>query len=461
VVHYLKTHKKMREDLRWGHQDYFSKYLVARCWPKMYQRINSWSSRGYIFVLGRISRNDLEDQVSARFDEISAAFADRNNRELAMTVAGMVRDGEMESVIMRLSGRSEWDLTPLITSLGGLKQDAPQHKDSGTYDVTTCFDFHQLLIATLLAYGTALRTISTHKGKGTKGLVEKCRDARVCGNLLSKIASSRMLRQHLTGCLKFLYVPTYDQRLAYNDYMKSPMEDSDSSANPENLGSAVEDIDLKGSETLDEVFLKWVRLQASYWLDLSLLSRTFGSSNPAYPVPEVALVAVKHPIHNIDPCSVEPLETTLKDLIGSDPDHPININEVLAVIKEKGGKEHVYLGSIHCEVALAVLILLARNSSTAVIKKLGVITGVLQVLFTRIIIMLINLTSCAERERRHYYGVKAMLPSLLGDHGHLQRRDQAIQHPWPPSYPFPDRVPRISVSAGIVRNDHSLQRILI
>jgi hypothetical protein len=185
VVHYLKTHKSFRDELRLPHQIYFSIYLVARCWPKMRKRINSWSSRGYIFALSAIGREDLEEEVSANFEKISAASADRHNRELAKTVAQMVRNGEMENVIMRPPGRPEWDLT-LITSLGGIKQDAPQHKDNGTYDVTTCFDFHQLLIATLLAYGSASKNVNAHKGKGTTGLVEQCRRVWVCGNLLGR-----------------------------------------------------------------------------------------------------------------------------------------------------------------------------------------------------------------------------------------------------------------------------------
>jgi hypothetical protein len=219
----------------------------------MYQRINSWSSRGFIFVLGRIAREDLKEQVSANFDAISAVSPDRSNRELAETVAEMVRDGEMERVIRGLSGRSEWDLTSLTTLFSRLEQDAPQHEDNGTYDVTTCFDFHQLLIATLLAYGSALKDVYARKGKGT---VEECRRVSVCGNLLWKIASSRMLRQHVRGCLSFLYVPTYDGCLTYDNYINFPVEDSDSSANVDDPGSAVEDINLQGDETLDEVFLK-------------------------------------------------------------------------------------------------------------------------------------------------------------------------------------------------------------
>jgi hypothetical protein len=135
----------------------------------------------------------------------------------------------------------------------------------------------------------------------------------------------------------------------YDDYMRSPMEDSDSGANADNRDSVIDDVGLEGGQTLGEVFLKLVRFQASYWLDLSLLSRTFGSSDPAYPVPEVFLVAVKHPMHDINLSdSVERLETTLEDLVGFNPDHPINIEEVLAMIEEKGRRMYIqapYIGN--------------------------------------------------------------------------------------------------------------------
>jgi hypothetical protein len=132
-------------------------------------------------------------------------------------------------------------------------------------------------------------------------------------------------------------------------------------------------------------------------------------------------------MHDINPSnSMEPLKTTLEDLIAFNPDHPINIEEVLAVIKKKRGKVHAYPGTIHCEISLVVLILLARNSSAAGIKKLGVVAEPLHVMFTCIIIILINLTWCAECEGRLHYSVKAMLRSLLGGHRHPQRRDQAI-----------------------------------
>jgi len=384
VIHYLKKHKKVREDLRWGHQDYFSKYLVARCWPKMRQRIHNWSSKGYIYVLSRILETELRSKVSARADEISAESAHRDNRALAATVTEMVQNGEMESNVMQPSGYSEWNLTHLVSSFSTIG------RGHDAYDVTTCFEFHQLLIATLHAYGIALDALKTadkNAAKGMKNLVQKCKLVWVCGNLLSKIASSRMLSQHLAACQSFLYIPIYNQHPTNTN---SPQGDSDSGADAGDSDSEADDIDVKGDETTDKVFLKWVRLQASYWLDLALLSRTFGSPDPARPVPEVFLVAMKHPMHNTNPFSEDPLKITLEDVIGDN--HQIDFDEVLAVIEEKRGQEHVYKGTIHCEIALAMLILLAQSLSAEDIRTFGFLAQLLQVMFTCTIVVLINLT---------------------------------------------------------------------
>ena len=371
----------MQEAARLAHEEYFSKYLVARCWPKMKRRIDSWSSRGYIYELSKIPETGLKGRVSISAGKISTSFTDRHNDDLVELVDEMVQDGEMERVIMRPSGHSEWDFT-LITSSG-----------SCTYDVTTCFIFHQLLISTLRAYGIALRALAKaqrtaeaknvvgEKVKRMKHLVEKSNNVWICGILLSKIASSRMLRQHLMACRGFLHIPTYGFRDDYKTF--STQEDGDGS-NWNNVNdldeSAVEDLDLRGDEELDEVFLNWVRLQASYWLNLSTLSRRFGSSNPTYPVPEIFLLAMKHPMDLFGPFIVEEQKDTLKTIIGSDPSHPIDIEEVLAKVKNGGG-ENLYPPNIHCEAALAVLILLAHHLSAAEAMELGPVIELLQVMF--------------------------------------------------------------------------------
>ena len=371
--------------------------------------MDSWSSKGYFYVLSIIPEKELKDEVSGRASKISTLFVDRHNAGLVVMVAAMLRNGQMERVVMQPSGHSQWDFTPLITSSGRTKQDAPQDKDSGTYNVTTCFIFHQLLIATLRAYGIALcelkkanhalveaKKVVKKKRKKVKELmevlVEKSNRVWICGNLLSQIASSRMLRQHLRACSPFLTIPTYDLRKRYRKFANFTVGDGGWSA-PANADdpndSAVDDIDLEGNEKNDEVFLKWVRLQASYWLDLSTLSRTFGSSNPAYLVPEIVLVAMKHPKDNIGGFPVENVKDTLKALISSG--YPINVEAALTMILANGGGENVYDGTIHCEAALVVLIFLAHHPSAAEAMGLGPVNELLKVIYC-VVIMLINLT---------------------------------------------------------------------
>ena len=179
-----------------------------------------------------------------------------------------------------------------------------------------------------------------------KHLVEKSNNVWVCSILLSRIVSSRMLHQHLMACRGFLHIPTYGFRNNYKTFSTQENGDRSNWNNVNDLDeSAVEDLDLKGDEVLDEVFLNWVHLQVGYWLNLSTLSRIFGSSNPTYLVLDIFLVAMKHPMDLFGLFIVEEQKETLKTIIGSDPRHPIDIEEVLA--KVKNGMEGGFISPQH------------------------------------------------------------------------------------------------------------------
>ena len=163
----------------------------------MHAQINCWSSQGYIYMLGHIQNEELRNQVSAKSHKISAVFTDRHNRELAVTVTGMVKDGSMKSLLELSQCSNRWDFTPLLTSFNRIMNDQP-HEDDGVYDQTTCFAFHQPLIATLLAYGKALGALSKayeRTQRNMEELVTKCSSVQLCGKLLSKIASTEMHSQ--------------------------------------------------------------------------------------------------------------------------------------------------------------------------------------------------------------------------------------------------------------------------
>jgi len=344
-------------------------------------------------MLGRIGNEELRNEVSTNSHQISAESIDRNDPKLAMTVTEMVENGQMKSLLELSRCLNRWDFTPLVTSFNRMKNVQPR-EDDGMYDVTTCFAFHQLLIATLLAYGKALGALqkAAEKRKNMGDLVTKCSPVWLCGSLLSKIASLRMLRQHLIACKPFLHIPTFDGSHAYQCYTQFPMVD-DSSSLVGVPNSAVEDIDVEGDESLNKVFLQWVHLQASYWLDLAALSRTFSSPDPAQQVPEIFLLAVKHPESGINPLLVESLETTLNDIVGHNSHHSFNINKARAIIQEKGGTVDLqkYIGSIHCEIIMAALVILADDLPAADSIKYAILSKLMQVMFTCIMMMLIDL----------------------------------------------------------------------
>ena len=371
-------------------------------------------------MLGRIGNEELRNAVSTNSPMISAESIKRNDHELAVTVTEMVENGSMKS-LLELSGcLNGWDFTPLVISFDRMKNVQP-HEDDGVYDVTTCFAFHQLLIATLLAYGKALGALhkaAEKKRRNMGDLVTKCQSVWLCGSLLSKIASSRMLRQHLIACKLFLHIPTFHGHDAYRRYTQFPVVD-DSSSLVGDPNSAVEDIDVEGDESLNTVFLQWVRLQVSYWLDLAALSRTFGSPDPSQQVPEIFLLAVNHPEAGIDPLLLD-VETILNDLVGHNPNHSFDIKKVLNIIREKGGTVGLkkYIGSIHCEIIMAALVILADDLPAADSIKYAVLTKLMQVMFTCIRMMLIDLIGFAERRPKVHCGVKAMLSNLLGALGH-------------------------------------------
>lgn len=93
-----------------------------------------------------------------------------------------------------------------------------------------------------------------------------------------------------------------------------------------------ERMDLDGSETIKEVFLKRIRLQVNHWLALGTLSRTFGSPlglGVASKVPSVSLIAVQYPSR---PRSMEPWQTTVTNLLKNNPNTRYGAQDVIGFI---------------------------------------------------------------------------------------------------------------------------------
>ena len=128
---------------------------------------------------------------------------------------------------------------------------------------------------------------------------------------------------------------------------------------------------------------------------------------------------MNHPKAGIDPLLLD-VETTLKNLVGHNSHHSFDIKKVLDIIREKGGTVGLkkYIGSIHCEIIIAALVILADNLPATDSIKYAVLAKLMQVLFTCIMMMLIDLIGFAEHRPKVHCGVKAMLSNLLGALGH-------------------------------------------
>jgi hypothetical protein len=195
-------------------------------------------------------------------------------------------------------------------------------------------------------------------------------------------------------------------------------------------------------EGMHVTFLEWFQVQANHWLALATLSKSFGSHDLHQTVPDVHLIAVKHLDSEGNSDEVESWETTLIDLLNEEDGsrHELNVEDVLGAIRTAAHKEHKYIGTIHCEVAMATLAVLFHELPATDVKRHHVLADVLQVMSYCVTTRLISLMRCTELGPNHHRSVKAVLPDLLGTVGHLEGQVQTIPCPWPTHYPAPRRV---------------------
>jgi len=372
----------------------------------MYQRITKWSSQGYIFLLGKVQEEKLKPTAP------SSSCDSRDNYDLARIVLMMSDQGRMASFIMEPCGRPQWRSERLDNLVATFRSAMHSARHQDMYNSNTCIEFHRLLVATLLSYGKALSTLHT----ALDGRREACKRVWFCGGLLKEIASSLMLRQHLKACVEWLDIPVNNMRNleSYQNYTgfphhgcRDPNDDDPGRANDPEMS-------VDGSEDLDMVFLKWIRLQVIHRLSLDTISRTIGSpSNPTVHAPaeppSITLLAVPYPIV---PLPMEPWETTLQNLLNKYPgrayshedvrDHikkcvspPYKSNQH-AVFKKWRGAAHGhainFTATGHCEVLLASLAKYSHDVSFEQIQGNPGLINVLQVMSDCCHLMLNNLT---------------------------------------------------------------------
>jgi hypothetical protein len=133
----------------------FSQYLLASCWRKMRQRVNHWSTKGFIYLLGSLD----EEHMRRLFDPSLAKPTSRKDSASAM----ILREPSLLASVYREYRRphGSWagkhtGFTHLPSAFGMGKSANP----GPAYNTLTCFEFHQLLIGTLLGYKKTLNAFA-------------------------------------------------------------------------------------------------------------------------------------------------------------------------------------------------------------------------------------------------------------------------------------------------------------
>jgi len=137
----------------------------------MRRRIHHWSSQGFIYYLGQVNEITLRDAAPA-------VTALRNDVSLSTKLIEMDLDNIFQDVVTNTSTGMPLAITSLLNACqdmqGMPRREEPEEDDevSCLYNRTTCFEFHRLLVFTLLSFGKALDGYADAYGKYFEDLLK-------------------------------------------------------------------------------------------------------------------------------------------------------------------------------------------------------------------------------------------------------------------------------------------------
>src|SRR5882762_6989250 len=280
---------------------------------------------------------------------------------------------------------------------------------SALYSKATCFEFHQLLLATLLSYGKALdgfvAALDPHKSKPNfPDLVCRTDEVWICTSLLWSTAYSRILDNHLAilsanGWLGAPSNPSYPTYSGFTTFsyakeqtltlftdedeehwnegeeikaLSAGVEPSDPAEKDEGSGHEGEEIDTDiepGGQA--DLYRRWIRLQVDRWqathkittilarsptpVNLTLLAIRYIPPQPADSVmnPWCGTIRDLCQTVGIDP---KPVIDTLVDKIGNELRNNPRHNSIFRKFDPNPKKAIQYATRVHCEAALASLL---------------------------------------------------------------------------------------------------------
>ena len=321
----------------------FTIYLMTRSWRKMHRRIHHWSSQGFIYYLSKVDETALRDAAPATSPL-------RNDFPLSVKLMSMDRKNDIQKFVTTTSTGMPLAITSLLTACQDMemmpRQEGLDDEDevSGLYNKTTCVEFHQLLVSTLLSFGKVLEAYADACGKPFEDLVHRAAEVYACSTLLWFIGYSRMLRNHLKLLHKngWLHLPANSKNDLSNFFgftnftntkgqvIVQPTDEVDRGADEagNNGEDGIDDCGNEGGEDEDEefkniadkvvssglykLFLDWIRLQVDRFQAARKLT-TF-MKRTRTPHINLTLLAVRVPMPKPADAVMEPWHKTIEDL---------------------------------------------------------------------------------------------------------------------------------------------------
>lgn len=354
----------------------------------MRRRLSYWASQGCIYYAAGVEEEGLQKAVG-RLGTGYPAVSDRD-KELVITIA------EQGEVIMNHIMRN-CQVQNMVSSLTNLinacqrwvaQPEQGPDDDVQVYNKTTCFEFHQLFVATLLAYGRVLDALYTaQKERRMPDAITNARHVWHCSTILWRLAYSDLLPYHL-GILNkkgWLRVPVYDEDnveifrrftgFEHPQYKVTRRQAMD----PDRVGDVDREQDDPDAQEYSsrmeliadpaQVYLRLVHILADHWEALSIIADHAVTTNAPT---RIIFLAAKFPSRDPRVCKVKNWELMVKEVIrGHTPSLSISIEDVLQHLRTEIAdpkyqglptfahfKSQIprWQGNLHCEGILASLL---------------------------------------------------------------------------------------------------------
>jgi hypothetical protein len=339
VEEYLVRYKRVPDKKAYFFN--FTRYIVTQSWKKMHRRIFHWCSLAFIDFLTRVQETKLRGKFLAHSSLIPPPKS--NDTKLALLLVGMQREGQIASLIMDNcpSKESRSQLTSLLSVFAGIarkkkNKELPEVPEgTGAYTEATCYEFHQLLVASLMAYANALGALSeaecnwqNHPGTEAMKMRESCAE-RVwqCTYLLWRIAYSQILHQHLALLGKgfWLHQPINSQKAlsvaelglstGLCDAAGKDGADEDADREVDEEMQCIRQMYTQGQRSVS-MFASWICLQVRHWVALEIVSSFCVQTSADRPDIKIHLLAVEPRSDNTE---MEYWETTVRKLAIQSP----------------------------------------------------------------------------------------------------------------------------------------------